>query len=74
MTIEIDVARIRRKTFAVLGDAGIGDEDRRDLATFVLGRRVKSYKDLTPEEWQRVGDAVTGWFAIEHLRRERGSA
>lgn len=51
-----DDATLRRKCFAIIGDAGLGDDDRRDLAGFVLGRDVESFTTLTSAEWLRLAE------------------
>lgn len=67
-----DLDSQRRKAFVLLGETGLPDADRHDLATFILGRRVRSWTEFDADDWGRILDALTGWHAVEHLRRDRG--
>lgn len=70
---DLNVDAARAKAFVLLKEAGIVEaSDRHDLASFVLGRRVRSWREFEPDDWRRMLDSISGWHAIEHLRRERG--
>lgn len=69
-----DTAKARRQFFALLREAGLDshDVDRRDLARFVLGRRIESFTTLDASDWTRLLDSIRGWYSITELRRQRG--
>lgn len=67
-----DVDGMRRKTFVLWTEAGLLDSDRHDFATFILGRRVRSWTEFDADDWGRILDALTGWFAVRELRRQAG--
>lgn len=70
---DLNVQAARAKAFVLLKEAGLTDPaDRHDLSSFILGRRIKSWKELEPADWTRILDSLSGWFAVQHLRRERG--
>lgn len=56
----------------LLHETGLPKSDRHDLASFILGREVRSFTEFDADDWGRMLDALTGWHAIEHQRRERG--
>lgn len=66
--------RARKQFFALLHEAGLDshDVDRRDLARFILGRRVDSFTSFDVDDWCRMLDAIRGWYSITELRRQRG--
>lgn len=69
----LNVDAARAKAFVLLKEAGLTERsDRHDLSSFILGRRIRSWTTLEPDDWRRLLDALTGWHAIQHLRRERG--
>lgn len=68
-----DIEEMRRKTFVLWSEAGLTDGDRHDFATFVLGRRVRSWTEFDGGDWCRILDALTGWFAVRELRRQAGT-
>lgn len=64
---------MRRKVFAVLNEAGLDTRaDRCDLASFILGRRIRSFTELDNPDWSRLVDALSGWVGVRELRRQRG--
>lgn len=63
---------MRRKAFVLFNETKLPTADRHDLAGFILGRPVDTWTDLTPDEWGRLLDALTGYHAVVHLRNERG--
>lgn len=68
-----DRDRLRRRCFAILSEAGLeGREDRKALASFVLGRPVASWSEFDNAEWRRITDACVGWVAFRELRRQSG--
>jgi hypothetical protein len=69
-----DIRARRAKFFALLADADLDltDEERHEVATFLLGRRVTTFRDFTADDWGRMLDTITGWFAWCHVRREHG--
>lgn len=69
---EMTVGRMRGRIFACFTAWGIDDEDRHDLATFVLQRRVTSYRDLSEDEWRTLYQVVSGTVAIREMRMQHG--
>jgi hypothetical protein len=69
---DISRRRLQKRFWSFWSDCGLPDEDRYDLAVLILGHQPESFSHLSNAEWQRLGDAVVGWHAVEHMRRERG--
>lgn len=70
---EPDIDRLRRRAFAILSEAKLTDRaDRHDFASFILGRKVRTWSDLTRPEWVRLVDALCGWVAVRTLRQQHG--
>lgn len=70
---EPDVERMRKRCFALLSEAGLDSRsDRHDLATFVLGRKVRSWTEFDAAEWRRMTDSLAGWFAVQTIRKQKG--
>jgi hypothetical protein len=70
---EATVAKMRARIFALLSEFELtDDEDRHDLATFVLQRRVSTFRDLTEDEWRRLYYGMTCAFAVREMRQQKG--
>ena len=56
-TLVTPVERRRRKCHVLADEIGLGREDRRELAELILHRDITSWRDLTPEDYDRILDA-----------------
>lgn len=52
-------------------EIGLSDEDRRDFASMLLRRTVKSWKELDEAQTFRVLDGLEGYQLISHLVETR---
>lgn len=56
-----------RKAMAAADECGLRRGERIDLAEFLLRRDVRSWKELTEAELNRLLDALEGWRLICYL-------
>lgn len=57
----------RRKLFAVARGLGLRDDERIELAQYLLRRDITSWKDLTEEQVCRLLDACEGYELVSTL-------
>lgn len=65
------IAYLRRRVFALYGETGLPQDDRHELASWVLGRDVVSWREFDERDWWRMVDALGGWHKVEELRLQR---
>lgn len=62
----------RRKLYLLAKTTiGLTDEERIDLAQFLLRRDITSWKQLSDEQVGRMLDACEGYQLIDELKRQR---
>jgi hypothetical protein len=67
------VDQMRRRCFAILSEAKLDQRaDRCDLATFILGRKIRSWTEFDKADWRRMTDALVGWVGVREIRRQKG--
>jgi len=59
-----------KKALVLAREAGLSRDDRLDLASHLYGHPVASWKALSDDDLDRLLDHLSGWFMVEHLRRE----
>lgn len=65
---EVDTPeRKRRLAHLLANEIGLSRDDRHALVEWILHRDVSSWRELKPEDYDRILDALSGYQAITHL-------
>lgn len=63
--------RMRRKMYAVARELTLSRDERIELSRLVLRREIMSWKELDPQQINRMLDALEGATAIIEIARQR---
>lgn len=63
-----DPRSLRRFAFHLASMLELTRDDRLELASYLLGRDIDSWRILADEDWRRVVDALHGYLLVRHLR------
>lgn len=64
----------RRKLFLICDEVGLTDDERKELACYLLRRDITSFSQLDEDQVLRMLDAVEGYQLITELMRLRPPA
>lgn len=63
--------RMRRKMYAVARELTLSRDERIELSRLVLRREIMSWKELDPQQINRMLDALEGATALLEIARQR---
>lgn len=72
MPSDKEVAYWRSRAFANWKETGLPQEDRHEFVEKLLRRDVRSWRELTMDEWPLLVAALEGWAFVQELRRQVG--